>query len=287
MSTRGQMARWACNRVRLSERHVIHALSQGGRRTGSYPQTLARCRSVRPRDTRAGGVRRVAQEDAEATQREPWGSMAAVRKGGSRAASVAQCHRGRRNRGARISCVPATLSIESLQQMQLSSSGHGAVGQDMLCGIAACHNSGIAHRDIKPDNFMVSPASGIPGFAVKLCDFGLASKVSSPTARELRGVFGTPPFMAPEMLDDQAPAGRSLPFFSLIWQSVHFLRAWTWGSGSKNDVDFLVDVATAISVTADVCCLLIGRCSDACRASFDLNLSLWLRGADDGQGDGC
>mmetsp|Transcript_111081 Transcript_111081/g.321014 ORF Transcript_111081/g.321014 Transcript_111081/m.321014 type:complete len:414 (+) Transcript_111081:80-1321(+) len=72
--------------------------------------------------------------------------------------------------------------------------------RDMLSGISACHGANIVHRDIKADNFLAVLGETQLGFKIKLCDFGLASMVSSPDANELTGVYGTPPFMAPEML---------------------------------------------------------------------------------------
>jgi len=67
--------------------------------------------------------------------------------------------------------------------------------KEMLMGINHVHKCGIAHRDIKPDNFLFG---GMDGSTVKLCDFGLAAKL--PKNRKLKGVFGTAPYMSPEML---------------------------------------------------------------------------------------
>jgi len=69
--------------------------------------------------------------------------------------------------------------------------------RDMLSGIAAIHRVRVVHRDVKPDNFL---CVGSP-HTVKLCDFGFASVVASDSVEDgLKGVFGTPPFMAPEIL---------------------------------------------------------------------------------------
>jgi len=74
------------------------------------------------------------------------------------------------------------------------------VFRDMVAGVAACHSARIVHRDIKPDNFLASANRDGRTFTVKLCDFGLACKVRSTKDAEIEGVFGTPPYMAPEML---------------------------------------------------------------------------------------
>jgi serine/threonine protein kinase len=66
--------------------------------------------------------------------------------------------------------------------------------QNMLSAIAHVHSANIVHRDIKPENFLCSGELQ----NVKLCDFGFA--VVLPESGRLTGVFGTPPYMSPEML---------------------------------------------------------------------------------------
>ena len=62
-------------------------------------------------------------------------------------------------------------------------------------GLAAAHLAGILHRDLKPDNVMLTHL-GVP----KITDFGLAKRVvldARPGSHV--EVVGTPPFMAPEL----------------------------------------------------------------------------------------
>lgn len=62
-----------------------------------------------------------------------------------------------------------------------------------ICAAITClHSKEICHRDIKPDNFMVS------GEQLKLSDFGLA--IQAPKGERLKVRCGTPAFMAPEAL---------------------------------------------------------------------------------------
>eukprot|EP00930_Biecheleria_cincta_P043473 TRINITY_DN29851_c0_g1_i1.p1 TRINITY_DN29851_c0_g1~~TRINITY_DN29851_c0_g1_i1.p1 ORF type:complete len:613 (+),score=99.84 TRINITY_DN29851_c0_g1_i1:131-1840(+) len=60
-----------------------------------------------------------------------------------------------------------------------------------LAAVAAVHAKQVAHRDIKPDNFMISR------HCLKLADFGLAVYV--PPGTLLKDKCGTPAFMAPEV----------------------------------------------------------------------------------------
>ncbi len=62
-------------------------------------------------------------------------------------------------------------------------------------GLSAAHLAGILHRDLKPDNVMLTH-QGVP----KITDFGLAKRVvlDGSAAGQVE-VVGTPPFMAPEL----------------------------------------------------------------------------------------
>jgi len=66
--------------------------------------------------------------------------------------------------------------------------------RQMLTAICCIHSINVVHRDIKPDNFLVKNG------AIKLCDFGMA-EVLDKNKPSLVGVFGTAPYMSPEMLN--------------------------------------------------------------------------------------
>jgi tetratricopeptide (TPR) repeat protein/predicted Ser/Thr protein kinase len=85
------------------------------------------------------------------------------------------------------------------------------LGVQLAEGVAAAHEQGVIHRDLKPGNVRVT-ADG----RVKILDFGLAKLVgpfsgteSTQSLGESQAVAGTLPYMAPEQLRGQACDART------------------------------------------------------------------------------
>jgi hypothetical protein len=77
----------------------------------------------------------------------------------------------------------------------------------LLAGLDAAHKAGLAHRDVKPGNVMLTSDG-----QVKLLDFGLAKAVVSGAEESLTRdgtVVGTTPYMAPEQLRGERIDGRT------------------------------------------------------------------------------
>lgn len=83
---------------------------------------------------------------------------------------------------------------------QLTESTLQRVFTGMLWGLVAIHAARVVHRDVKADNYLAVLDGSPLGFTPKLCDFGLAATVPDRDACTLSRVYGTAPYMAPEML---------------------------------------------------------------------------------------
>ena len=78
------------------------------------------------------------------------------------------------------------------------------IGLGVVRALEAAHRAGIVHRDVKPQNVIVSRAG-----VVKLMDFGVARDESLDTLTKTGGVVGTPSYLAPELLKGQPSSPRS------------------------------------------------------------------------------
>jgi eukaryotic-like serine/threonine-protein kinase len=82
------------------------------------------------------------------------------------------------------------------------------IGAQVADGLAFAHENGVVHRDIKPANIMVLDKG-----AIKITDFGIA-QLPAGSATVTGNVFGSPKYMAPELIVGHPVDGRA-DIFSL------------------------------------------------------------------------
>ncbi len=118
---------------------------------------------------------------------------------------------------ALVYCIMELLDGESLAERELRApltiERSSRVCIEVAHALHAAHESGIIHRDIKPDNIFLIKRSGNPDY-VKVLDFGVAklqkNLSDSPKSETVAGVVvGTPDYMSPEQALGQRIDRRS------------------------------------------------------------------------------
>jgi len=101
----------------------------------------------------------------------------------------------------------AALSKQISDRVMLPIEELGPLLVQCLAGLAHVGTSGIVHRDIKPDNILITLDN-----TAKIADFGLAKDVTRNDATDLTAVglaMGTPAYMSPEQCMGRKLDGRS------------------------------------------------------------------------------
>jgi eukaryotic-like serine/threonine-protein kinase len=84
-----------------------------------------------------------------------------------------------------------------------------AIVRSVAQTLAYAHHKGVVHRDIKPANIRVK--RDVAGWQVKVLDFGIARIVDDVSTRLTQegSITGTPRYMAPEQIRNEAVDGRA------------------------------------------------------------------------------
>ena len=79
-----------------------------------------------------------------------------------------------------------------------------AVLRPVLGGLAAAHRAGLVHRDVKPENVLISDEG-----EVKIVDFGLVRAVAEAGITSTSVILGTAAYLSPEQVRDGNASPRS------------------------------------------------------------------------------
>ena len=130
-----------------------------------------------------------------------------------------------------------------------------ATARQIADALAAAHAAGLVHRDLKPQNVMLT------SHGVKLLDFGLARSLAAPDAGTTRSalthsgiVAGTVPYMAPEQIEGRPVDGRAdlFAFGATLFEMITGRPAFAGDSSASVISAILRDEPPAVSSLKDV-----------------------------------
>lgn len=93
-------------------------------------------------------------------------------------------------------CSGCELFEEIVQRRHFTENEAAIVLKQILQAISYCHQMDIAHRDLKPENILIDVADR---GSIKVIDFGTSHHFDK-AAKEMKQAYGTPYYIAPEVL---------------------------------------------------------------------------------------
>jgi serine/threonine protein kinase/Tfp pilus assembly protein PilF len=87
---------------------------------------------------------------------------------------------------------------------KLSTEEAVGIAQQVCEGLAAAHELGVVHRDLKPQNIMIDEKG-----RAKIMDFGIARSVEAPGVTQTGAIIGTPDYISPEQAEGEKADQRS------------------------------------------------------------------------------
>ena len=106
-------------------------------------------------------------------------------------------------------------SLREAMNQGLSPAEMDDIARGLMAGVEALHQAGVVHRDIKPDNVLLSREGSrwIP----RIIDLGVARRLApvGPRLTRTGDALGTPAYMAPEQLRDSSRVDHRADIWAL------------------------------------------------------------------------
>lgn len=136
----------------------------------------------------------------------------------------------------------------------------------LLSGLSYAHSLAIIHRDIKPQNIMITHKG-----EVKLTDFGIAKALSSATVTQTGVFMGSPGYISPEQADPTILKGEKIDkrtdiyslgilIFELLSGRIPFTSETPWGIVNKHLNEPVPDIKRFNSLIPDYMVYIVNKC---------------------------
>jgi serine/threonine protein kinase len=109
-------------------------------------------------------------------------------------------------------------SLKAIRDVRLNYDQAIGVAMQLIDAVEAAHAAGVIHRDIKPDNLLLTKdptadQTKVP--TLKIVDFGIAKLAGSGGKTATGMMLGTPAYMAPEQVAGRPPASTATDVFAI------------------------------------------------------------------------
>ncbi|MBK9263793.1 MAG: serine/threonine protein kinase [Polyangiaceae bacterium] len=110
---------------------------------------------------------------------------------------------------------------QRLLEGPLSPADTARLARELGSALTCAHNEGIVHRDVKPENVILSRTGA------KIADFGIA-RIPNSTLTHAGGLMGTPAYSAPETFGGKnfSPASDQFSLAALLYEALRGERAF-------------------------------------------------------------